>query len=54
MDEYESYHQKVIKEEDLSLMHSCPLRSVRIRHLIELAATHQPTMGKGQHLYRQI
>lgn len=49
-----SYHQKVIKEEDLSLVHSCPLRSVRIRHLIELAATHQPTVGKGQHLRKHI
>lgn len=49
-----SYHKKVIKEEDLSLVHPCPLRSVGVRHLIELAATHQPTMGEGQHLCRQI
>lgn len=45
-----AYHQQVIKEEDLSLVNSCPLRSVGVRHLIELATTHQPTMGKGQHL----
>lgn len=53
-DEYESYHKKVIKEEDLSLVHPCPLRSVGVRHLIKLAATHQPAMGEGQHLHRQI
>lgn len=41
-----TYHKKVVKEEDLSLMNPCPLRSVRVRHFIELAATHQPTMGK--------
>lgn len=48
----ESYHQKVVKEEDLSLVHACPLRSVGVWHLVELAATHQPAMGKGQHLQR--
>lgn len=47
----DSYHQKVIKKKDLPLVHSCPLRPVGVRNFIELAATHQPAMGKGQHLF---
>jgi len=53
-DECESYHQKVIKEENLPLVHPGPLRPVGVRDLIELATAHQPTMGEGQHLYREI
>lgn len=52
-DDRKSYHQKVIEEEDLSLVHSRPLRSIGVRNLVKLAATHQPAMGEGQHLYRQ-
>lgn len=49
--ERRSYHQKVIEEKDLSLVHSCPLRPVGVGDFIELAATYQPTVGKGQHLF---
>lgn len=45
-----SYHQEVIEEEDLPLVHPGPLRSVGVRDLVQLAAAHQPTVGEGQHL----
>lgn len=46
-----SHHKEVIKEEDLSLVDPCPLRSVRVRDFVELAATYQSAMWKGQHLF---
>lgn len=45
-----TYHQKVVEEKDLPLVHPCPLRPVGVRNFIKLTATHQPPVGEGQHL----
>lgn len=50
LEKIRTYHQKVVEEKDLPLVHPCPLRSVGVRNFIKLTAAHQPPMGKGQHL----
>lgn len=45
-----TYHQEVVEEKDLPLVHPGPLRPVGVRNFIKLTATHQPPVGEGQHL----
>lgn len=39
-----SYHQKVIEQEDLSLVETQLLRFIRVRHFEQPAVTYQPAM----------
>lgn len=46
----DTYHQKVIKQEDLPLVQAQLLELVGVRHFKQPAVADQPAMGQGQDL----